>query len=59
VDDETPQARAQHFRAVANNLRALAASNFHYDFCRRDQLLALADGFHRFADRLELQGAED
>jgi hypothetical protein len=59
VDDETPQARAEHFRGVAENLRALASSNFQFDFRRRDQLLALADGFQRFADRLELQAADE
>jgi hypothetical protein len=59
VDDETPQTRAQHFRAVAENLRTLAASNFQFDFRRRDQLLALADEFERFAERLELQAADE
>jgi len=59
VDDETPQSRAEHFRGVAENLRSLAAANFQYDIRRRDQLLALADGFARFADRLELQAADD
>jgi hypothetical protein len=52
VDDETPQSRAEHFRGVADNLRNLAAQ-MRYDIRRRDQLLALAAGFERFADRLE------
>ncbi len=52
MDDETPQSRAEHFRGVADNLRNLAAK-MRYDIRRRDQLLALAAGFERFADRLE------
>jgi hypothetical protein len=52
VDDETPQSRAEHFRGVADNLRNLAAQ-MRYDIRRRDQLLALAAGFERFASRLE------
>jgi hypothetical protein len=59
MDDESPQSRAEHFRGVAENLRTLAAANFQYDFRRRDQLLALAAGFERFAERLALQGADD
>jgi hypothetical protein len=59
VDDESPQSRAEHFRGVAENLRNLAAAHLRYDIRRRDQLLALAAGFERFADRLELQAADD
>jgi hypothetical protein len=59
VDDETPQSRAEHFRAVAENLRNLAATHLQYDIRRKDQLLALAAGFERFADRLELQAADE
>ena len=47
VDDE-----AEYFRDVAEMLRGLAAEQ-RYDLRRRDQLLALADGFERFARRLE------
>jgi hypothetical protein len=57
VDDETPQSRAEHFRGVAENLRNLTATQLRYDVRRRDQLLALADGFERFADRLEIEAA--
>jgi hypothetical protein len=59
VDDETSQSRAAHFRAV--NLRNLAATamQLRYDIRRRDQLLALADGFERFAERLALQADAD
>ena len=59
MDDETPQSRAEHFRGVAENLRNLAAIQLRYDVRRRDQLLALAAGFERFADRLEIEAAAD
>jgi hypothetical protein len=52
VDDEAPQSRAEYFRGVAEMLRGLAAEH-PYDVHRCDQLLALADGFERFALRLE------
>jgi hypothetical protein len=58
VDDETPQSRAEYFWGVAENLRNLAATQLRYDIRRRDQLLALAAGFERFADRLEQQAAD-
>ena len=58
-DEETHQSRAEHFRGVAKNLRDLATTQLRYDIRRRDQLLALADGFERFAERLELQAADD
>ena len=57
MDDEAPQSRAEHFRGVAENLRNLAATQLRYDVRRRDQLLALAAGFERFADRLEIEAA--
>jgi hypothetical protein len=59
VDDETPQSRAEHFRGVAENLRTLAGKSFRYDIRRRDQLLALAAGFERFAERLEQEADAD
>jgi hypothetical protein len=59
VDDEEPQSRAAHFRAVAKNLRDIAATDLRYDIRRRDQLLALAAGFERFAEWLELQTAAE
>jgi hypothetical protein len=58
VDDQSPQSRAEHFRGVAEKLRGLAAQ-MPYDIRGRDQLLALAAGFERFAERLELQAATD
>ena len=51
-DSELPQSRAAHFRSVADRLRALAGE-LPYDPNRRAQLLALADGFDRYADRWE------
>jgi hypothetical protein len=57
--DETPQSRAEHFRGVAENLRNLAATRLRYDIRRRDQLLALAAGFERFACRLQQQADAD
>ena len=57
MDDEAHQSRAEHFRGVADNLRRLAAELRH-DLCRKDQILALADGFERFAERLEREAAE-
>ena len=57
MDDE-PQSRVAYFLGVAETLRGIAGQ-LRFDFRRRDQLLALADGFERFARRLEEQaGAE-
>ena len=42
-------------RGVAETLRGIA-NKLRYDFRRKDQLLALAQGFERFAQRLEQQG---
>jgi hypothetical protein len=36
--------RSAHFRAVAENLQQMAATELQYDIHRRDQLLALAAG---------------
>jgi hypothetical protein len=58
VDYETPEARAEHFRGVAAQLRTLAEKT-RYDIRRNDQLLALADGFERFADRLQQEAGLD
>jgi hypothetical protein len=41
-----------HRSQRSSGLRRLAAE-IRFDFCRRQQLLALADGFDRFAQRLE------
>jgi HD superfamily phosphohydrolase YqeK len=58
VDDESPQSRAEHFRGVADMLRGLA-NQLRYDLHRADQLRALADGFERFARRLEREVGAD
>jgi hypothetical protein len=44
--------RAAAYREGARKLRRLA-NEIHYDFCRREQLRALAEGFERLADKLE------
>ena len=49
IDDGEQEAS---YRQTARTLRRLAAE-IQYDFCRREQLLALAAGFERLADRVE------
>ncbi len=44
---------ADTYRAIARQLRCIAFRQVPFDICRKDQLLALAKGFDRFADRLE------
>ena len=51
-DDQQQQPCAALYRHSARTLRQLAAE-VRFDFCRREQLLALADGFDRYAERLE------
>jgi hypothetical protein len=46
------EARAALYRQSARTLRQLAAE-IRYDLRRRSQLLALAAGFDRYADRVE------
>ena len=53
--DEKDRERARHYRATARKLRELAAA-VRYDLRRRQQLLALAAGFDRAADRVDLSG---
>jgi hypothetical protein len=50
--DDEQQAPAALYRQTARTLRQLAAQ-IRFDFCRREQLLALADGFDRYVERLE------
>lgn len=52
MDDDSPIARAAYFHAVAARLRAIA-DDVRFDPRRRNQLLALADGFERHAKRFE------
>jgi hypothetical protein len=54
VDDPSPQSRVEYLRGVAEHLRGLAAQ-MRYDLRRGNQILALADGFERFAQHLEQQ----
>jgi hypothetical protein len=54
VDDPSPQSRVEYLRGVAEYLRGIAAQ-MPYDLRRGNQILALADGFERFAHRLEQQ----
>ena len=51
TDDER-EARAAVYRQSAMTLRRLAAE-IRFDFCRREQLCALAGAFDRLAVRLE------
>ena len=44
--------RADRYREIARELRHAAFMQMPFDLCRHDQLLALAKGFDRFADRL-------
>lgn len=48
-DDQ--EAGASNYRETASKLRRLAGE-LRFDLCRRNQLLALADGFERLAERL-------
>jgi hypothetical protein len=51
-DDSEQEARVALYRQSARNLRQLAAE-IRFDFRRRSQLLALADGFDRYVARIE------
>jgi hypothetical protein len=56
MDDESPQSKAAHFRSFAQTLQGTA--NKLLDLRRRAQLLALADGFERYADGIEQAAAD-
>jgi hypothetical protein len=45
--------RAERYREIARELRFLAFNRTPFDLCRKAQLMALAEGFDRFADRIE------
>jgi hypothetical protein len=51
-DDDASQARPVYLRDVAARLRAIA-DGLPFDPRRRKQLIALAAGFERYAERLE------
>jgi hypothetical protein len=44
---------ADSYREIARELRHTAFTQMEFDLCRHDQLLALAKGFDRFADRID------
>jgi hypothetical protein len=52
INNSEQEARAALYRETARTLCRLAAE-ISYDFGRRSQLLALAAGFDRYAERLE------
>ena len=54
VTEDFPEDRVAHFREVAVRLRGIA-EKMRFEPRRREQLLALADGFERFAARLEAE----
>ena len=50
--------RSTLHRQSARTLRRLAAE-IRFDFCRRELLLALADGFERLAERVKRSGIKE
>ena len=52
MDEPSPESRVAYFRGVAETLRGIA-DRLRFEPSRREQLLALANGFERFAARLE------
>ena len=56
VNDESSAAKAAYFREVEARLRAIA-NDLQFNPRRRNQLLALADGFARYAERFEREDA--
>ena len=58
MEDGSLQSRVAYLRSVANTLRGIA-DRLQYDFRRADQVRSLADGFARFAERLEQEADAD
>ena len=52
IDSSEQEARAALYRETARTMRRVAAE-ISYNFGRRSQLLALAAGFDRYAEKLE------
>jgi len=52
VTQDFPEDRVAHFREVAEKRRGIA-EKMRFEPRRREQLMALAAGFERFAARLE------
>jgi hypothetical protein len=46
--------RADRYREIARELRCLAFKRTPFDLCRQAQMIALAEGFEKFADRIEV-----
>ena len=53
----TDESRRARYRTIARELRCLALKRAPFDLCRQAQLKALAEGFERFADRIESRPA--
>ena len=58
MDYSSPQSRPEYLRNVPDRLRGIA-NGLRYDVRRAEQLRALADGFERFATRLEQEADLD
>lgn len=58
MNDETPESKAAYFRDVAAKLREISA-RLQFDERRKAQLLALAEGFERFARQVERTSTTD
>ena len=58
MEDGSLQSRGEYLRSVAAKLRGIA-NGLRFDFRRADQLRSLADGFERFAERLEQDAGPD
>ena len=58
VEEGSLQSRVEYLRSVAAKLRGIA-NGLRFDFRRADQLRSLADGFERFAERLEQEAGAD
>ena len=58
MEEGSLQSRVAYFRSVAHTLRAMA-DGLQYEFRRADQLRSLAEGFDRFAARIEQETGAD
>jgi hypothetical protein len=57
MPEGTEEPAGAKFRGIAAELRRIAAS-LRFDLGRAAQLNALADGFDRFAERLDREGSQ-
>jgi len=51
--DEQGHLSSDRYRDIARELRCLAFKRAPFDLCRKAQMMALAAGFDRFADRID------